>query len=163
MTTHDGEIQAADPVLRRRTLVLLAIGVVLAAVGVRWLDAHLRGLLVLARNSPHEAAEDALAASRVALAALVLGVSALAAYLGRLSWRTLRGGRYPPAGVAVINDTRILRDAEARRYGRWGLCLAALLWLAGLGVTWALHHKLSELLDTTLKPTLVSPAELAPR
>jgi hypothetical protein len=91
---------------------------------------------------------------------LALGAVVLGGVLGRLSWRTLSAGRYPPPGTRVINDTPVLHGDRARRYGRGGLVLAALLIVAGLWVPYRIHGVLEQLLQPGLRPTPVSPADL---
>ena len=114
------QIQAADPERRKRVLGLLVVLALLAVLGVLRLEAYLEELRSLAQTSPPEATAKALAVSRLFLA-VVAGVAVvLAAYLGRLSWRTLAARRYPPPGMRVISDTRIVRGPRARLYGwRW--------------------------------------------
>ena len=153
-------IQAADPELRRKVLGLLTVLGLLAVLGVLRLEAYLVDLGALAASSPHEAAAKALSVSRLFLAAVAALAVVLAAYLGRLSWRTLAVGRYPPPGVRVIRDTRVVRGPRARRYGWMVLALALLILAAGLLVPWRADRHLRALLAPGLGPTDLSPAEL---
>ena len=154
------EVQTADPDLRRRVLAILVLAGLLGVLGVLRLEAYLAELQALARSSPHEAAAHALEVSRLVLAAAAVLVAVLAAYLGRLSWRTLRAGRYPPPGTRVLSDTRVVRGPRARRYGWIFLALAIAILATGVLVAYQADRRLRSLLAPGLAPTDVSPAEL---
>ena len=67
---------------------------------------------------------------------------ALAIWIWRLSTRVRSEGRFPPRGVKVVRDTRILRDREARRYASLGYGLATMIALLGLSapvVFWRIY------------------------
>lgn len=160
MTDSDREVQKADPGLRRQVLVGAVFLVLILVAGVVLLANRFAELEKLAGESAYLASRQGLAAARVLLVAVALGATVLGGVLGRLSWRTLAAGRYPPPGMRVINDTPVLRGAVARRYGRGGLILAAVLIVAGIWVPWRIHDVLDGLLRPSLKATPVSPADL---
>ncbi len=156
------EMQAADPARRRRVLGLLAVVGLLAVIWVLCLQVHLVDLRELAHSDAAEAAARTLAASRLFFAAIAAGAAVLAAYLGRLSWRTLASRRYPPPGMRVISDTRVARGPRARRYG-WGLlALAVVILAAGLFVSIRADRHLQALLRPSLEATDLRPSELLP-
>jgi hypothetical protein len=122
----------ADPVLRRH--VGVAVAVVAAAivggfigVGV-WRDS----LEALGRESPSAAAEQAERGLRVA----TIGIGALALmgalHVYRLARRVRDEGRWPPQGMRVIRDTRVIVGQAARRLGVLGMVMAGLLVALGL-------------------------------
>ncbi len=156
------QIDVADPERRKKVLGLLVLVSLLAVFGVLRLDAYLVELRELAATDPAAAAAETLAVSRLFLAAIAGGAAVLAVYLGRLSWRTLANRRYPPPGMRVISDTRVVRGRRARRYG-WGLlALAVVICAAGLFVSYRADRHLLALLRPGLEATDVSPAELRP-
>jgi ABC-type Fe3+ transport system permease subunit len=127
-----GPVVRADPVLRRH--VGVAVAVVAAAVlggfigvGV-WRDS----LEALGRESPSAAAEQAERGLRVA----TIGIGALALicalYVYRLARRVRDEGRWPPQGMRVIRDTRVIAGQAARRLGVLGMVMAGLLVALGL-------------------------------
>ena len=132
------EIQRADPVLRRRALVVLAVaivgGVLLQVTLGRRLEEH-AGVA-----GPQERA--------AVVRALVVGVTTVGGLLlvtGGSLWRTgmrTRASRvFPPPGVRVVRDTVVLRDVAAARRGLTMqlLAVALVLCVACLAVmTWSL-------------------------
>ncbi len=160
MTDEDREVQKADPELRRKVLLGAVLATLVLVVGLIVLGQRFAELEILARESAYQASRQGLALARVLLMTIAGGAIVLGGVLGRLSWRTLRSGCYPPPGTRVINDTPVLRGARARRYGRSGLILSALVIAAGLWIPYSIHEVLDQLLQPGLKPTPVSPEEL---
>ena len=131
-----GDIQHADPAIRRTVLVVLAAGIAIAATI----------LLVASRfRAPFEAwLEQDLRARTVAVFAALTIISAgpvlgLAGYVWRLGQRIANSGRYPPPGLRLLHDTEIVAGSQALRLSRAmklfgsvlataALVLAAFLW-----------------------------------
>jgi hypothetical protein len=131
-----GNIQRADPTIRRTVFVVLGAGVAIAAAI----------LLVASRfRGPFEAwlVQDLRSRTIVVFAALTVisagPVLGLAGYLWRLGQRVATTGRYPPPGLRVVNDTEIVDGLQAARVSRAmkvfgsvlataALVLAAFLW-----------------------------------
>ncbi len=153
------EIQRADPRLRIRLLIVMTIVALLGALGILGLDAYLGRLHALGPQLQPLAAEKAMDAARGFLAVLIVGAGAFSLYLASISRRVLAAGRFPPPGHRVISDTRIRRGRQARRAGAAGLGLAALTLLLTAAVAWQADRLFRQLLDSTLKPTIYSPAE----
>ena len=133
------DIQPADPRARRLAIVLLVAGFVVGAI-----------LLVLFERARPEIGrwitqdrEQAAFRARVVLGVVagvvVAPLVGLAVYFYRLGSATVRSGRFPPPGAAMLYDTRIASGDHARLRGgalrAIGLALiavavgiAALLW-----------------------------------
>ncbi len=149
------EIQPADERLRFRLLLLMTLAAALGAVCLHGLDDYFTELHSLAVEAQPAAA---MKAKRLVLAILGLataGSTLFSLYLGRVSWRILRSGRFPPPGARVLSDTRVCHGRRARRRGLAGLALALLT----LGLTVAIvargYRIFDRLFDTTLKPTRI--------
>ena len=160
MTESDREVQKADRGLRRKVLVGAVLATLVLVAGVVLLTSRFAELEKSVGDAAYQASRQGLVAARGFLAVLALGAVVLGGVLGRLSWRTLSAGRYPPPGTRVINDTPVLHGDRAKRYGRGGLALAALLIVAGLWVPYRIHGILERMLQPGLRPTPVSPADL---
>jgi hypothetical protein len=131
-----GDIQRADPTIRRTVFVVLGAGVAIATAI----------LLVASRfRAPFEAwlVEDLRSRTLVVFAALTIisagPVLGMAGYLWRLGQRIANSGRYPPPGLRVLHDTEIVDGPQAIRLSRAmkvfgsvlgtaALLLAAFLW-----------------------------------
>ncbi len=149
------EIQSADPRLRIRLLVLLALAAALGAAGILYLDSYLTELHTLVLREPGEAVAKTRRAVLALLALVATGGVLFSLYLGRISWRTLSSERYPPPGTRVINDTRIHHGRQARRRGQAGLALSALTILLTFMVMLRAHRAFDRLLFPVLKPIQV--------
>jgi hypothetical protein len=131
-----GDIQRADPTIRRTVFVVLAAGIAIAAAI----------LLVASRfRASFEAwlVEDLRARTIVVFAVLTIisaaPVLGLAGYLWRLGHRIASSGRYPPPGLRVLHDMEVVDGPQALRLSRAmkvfgsllataALVLAAFLW-----------------------------------
>lgn len=127
----DIDIQVADPGARR---MLFGVSLVSIAVGLASLIAVQR-VLVQARTL--QASDPAAAVIRLitALRWLSWGLGATlvagAAWLYRLARRIRSSVRFPPPGMAVVQDVRIRTGARALALGRVALAGAIALMVLG--------------------------------
>ena len=155
------EIQRADAGLRIRFLLVMTLVAAAAARGLVYLDGYLSELQTLAEKARPTAAEKTLTAARIVFALLAAGGVALGIYLGHISWRALRAGRFPPPGTRVLSDTVVRQGAAARRHARAGLAFAVITILLTALIVVQGDRLFRRLLDTSLRPTqYVPPTEL---
>lgn len=154
------DIQAADPKLRRQVLGGLTLFVMLASFAVVRLDAYLVGLQALAKNDISAAAEKIQHLSAWLLAGLGVVTVLFGLYLVSIALRVLTSQRYPPPGMRMINDTKVLRGRNAKVYGSVALCLALAILVAGVIIPWKAQSKLDRVLAISLQPTTQTPEDL---
>ena len=104
------EIQEADPAARRRLAIVLLAFAVLGAGAIFYFSE----LLADAGDEP------ALALERLKLIVnslylFVLPALWFAIYAWRIAGRTIEARRYPPPGVAVVRDLRVVTGPDAVR------------------------------------------------
>ena len=139
-------IQPADPDLRRRTLLLVAVALALACAGFYLLQ---HWIADLQSESPEEALAALLTALRwstLSMTALLLG---LAVYLWRFSARVRHDQRFPPTAQRVVRDTLILEGTDALGRARTLRVLAVILALSSLALI-AVVSRLTTLLGGPL-------------
>jgi hypothetical protein len=111
-----------------------------------WVAEHIAALEALAKSEPFMArvvAEDGLRRLSRFLAGFCVFSSALLARYFQLG---LRQGRVPPHGWWSLGSHRAATGTTARRLGRVGLCLAALLSLLGVAAMLLMEHLIESLL-----------------
>ncbi len=122
----------ADPVLRRHAGVVVAVVAAAILGGFIGVGVWRDSLEALGRESPSAAAEQAERGLRVA----TIGIGALALmgalHVYRLARRVRDEGRWPPQGMRVVRDTRVIAGQAARRLGVLGMVMAGLLLALGL-------------------------------
>jgi hypothetical protein len=121
------EVQRADPVARRRAVLLVAGG---AVMGVLLIAAFERARAPLGdwiRSDPGQAARRAQRVALVSSGVLVAPLFGLATYLWLLGARVVRAGRFPAPGQRVLRDTPVLRGQPAVSRGRGVQALAVCL------------------------------------
>jgi hypothetical protein len=137
------EIQAADPVARRRALIaavaIAALGWAAFFVLQEWL-AELRG------GNPVETRRALEAAMIWGSWAACLPVVALVIWLWLEGGRVHRAGRFPPPGAKVIRDTPILHGDAARRRAMVYRIFAVILGLLCAGTLISVY-RLVEILE----------------
>jgi hypothetical protein len=133
-------VRKADPAWRRRVLVLAAIGASIAALLIGALGRYRTALV------DWIIADPAATADRVGLVVAVSMVVSLGPLLGfaasiwAVGGRAVRSREFPPPGLRVIRDTRVITDDAAVRRGHVLRLLAVSCALAGVGVGVFLWH-----------------------
>ena len=140
--------QPADPALRRRTWLLVALVLAVSSMGFFWLQAWIADL---ESRPPPAALAALLSALRICTVGIVVLLVGFALYLWRFARRVARDGRFPPHGQRVIRDTPILEGIAARRRARILRALAVLLVLSSLALL-ALTWRLAAMLTTAATP-----------
>ena len=103
-------------------VVLVVIGVVLIGWVLPVAQGYLDGL----------EAQRALGLSRVALVVLFLSIIPLAAYLFTVGRKMMKNERFPPPGIKVITDTKVVEGKKVRIQGQVMVVLSLVLILLGL-------------------------------
>lgn len=107
------DVRKADPALRRRMLLFVALAVIVAALLIFFLEryrAPLREWLL---------AEPGMTAQRGGMIITLLAVLSVApligfaVYLWSIGGRALRAREFPPPGLRVIRDTRMITGEAA--------------------------------------------------
>jgi hypothetical protein len=133
------ELHRADPRLRRLTLVVMGIGLLIAVLSIsmfhRWLGRSVQDM---------PAAQFFMDIRRTiafAIAGCALCLLLLAGYAARLGRRVIGERRWPLRGARVVRDTPVRAGADALIFGR-SLNVAAIVLIAlavGCGVlSWRL-------------------------
>jgi len=142
----NSEIQPADTALRTKVLATMGVVCLLAVAGVLLLDAYFERLQILAQHDIQLAALKLRAVAEPLVMAVGAGavLAGLWAMVGAV--RILRSGRFPPPGMKVIHQTRIVTGRPATLRGVVGLVLGLTLIFLGL----RLPLQASRILDTQL-------------
>lgn len=133
------DVLRADPRLRRQTLVVLALAIVIAVTctyfSLRWLlgvaDLSATDVLILRMRSM----------IGLAVAGCAACLALLAGYSARKGQRALRFQQWPLPAARVLRDTPIRRGRTAQRIGRLlqvSAVVLALLAVATGAVSWRL-------------------------
>jgi hypothetical protein len=120
-------ILRADPVARRRAIAIVSVSAVLGVAALLWVESILAEVTALADEDLKRAL---LVAARLLKSLSLFGALALlgaAAQLYRISMKVMQERRYPPVGMAVVRDTRLLEGDVAVRLGRFGQGCAMIL------------------------------------
>ncbi|HSS66131.1 MAG TPA: hypothetical protein VLS27_17015 [Gammaproteobacteria bacterium] len=126
------ELRKADPVARRRVLLLVAVAVVIATALILALEQYRLPLRDGFLAGP-EPTPERIGRINVLLGALLLTpLLGFAAWLWSLGGRTLRARAFPPPGLRVIRDTRVITGEAAMTRGRRLKLLAAGFGIAGI-------------------------------
>jgi hypothetical protein len=128
-------VRKADPVVRRRMLFLVAFAAVVGALLIFVLERYrvpLRDWIL---------ADPELSAQRLRMIIMLLAVLLLApligfaVYLWSLGGRILRTREFPPPGLRVIRDTRVISGEAAVSRGRQLKLLAVGCLVAGFALS----------------------------
>ncbi len=125
------EIVYADKKLRQRAvLLMLTLILILAPIALLTLN-YLNDLEALAESNSKEALSKAITLTYIWGAFFTIGNLAIFSYLMWLGIKIIKADRYPPPGMRVIKDTKVVRGKRARFRGGLLIFTAVLILLAG--------------------------------
>ena len=136
----DCQIIPADKKHRRLVILAAVLITVLGLLAVGILQGHLGKIEKLAERDPRAAEEEVF---RLAVIALWVGGPSVVGMGGWFWWLGRRinlGGRFPPAGMKVVKQTRVRTGAEARALANLAQAIALLCVVAGTVGMWYLHR-----------------------
>lgn len=154
------DVQKADTKLRRIFLAGLTLFGLVMSYFVLQLDGYFSRLQDIARNDLSAAAQQLQDLSSWVFTSLGVVTVLFAIYLIFLAIRIIKHQQYPPPGMRVINDTKILRGRAAQVYGGVALALALAILGAGVVIPWKAQEKLERVLAISLQPTPQTPEQL---
>lgn len=130
------EVQKADPAARRQALLVIVFATAIGALLITGFEHLSQPFHEWLSSEPAETVRRARLAVYVSAFVVSAPVIAFAIYLWLLGARVLRAKRFPPPGLRVIRDTRVVDGPAAVTHGHaiqvLAVCLgvsAALLWL----------------------------------
>jgi hypothetical protein len=136
------EVRRADPVARRKAILLVILGALAGTLSIAGFEHYRAPLRDWLASNPGERTNRIKLLLILVAAGLSAPLVALAAYLWSLGSSVVRTRQFPPPGSRVIRDTPVVAGQAAMVRGRSLKALAlflgaasALLWL----FLWRLH------------------------
>ena len=133
---NSGEVQRADPVARRRTVLIVLAGMLIGGLVISSFE-HYRPRLERWLVSEPELLPERMATVTAALAFVtVVPLLMFAIRLWTAAAKARRYQRYPPEGERVVRDTPVLRGGAAVARGRTlqGLAIALVVFAIGFAL-----------------------------
>ncbi|HEX3034675.1 MAG TPA: hypothetical protein VHT73_06000 [Thermodesulfobacteriota bacterium] len=125
------EIVYADKRLRRRAVLLMFIIVLILAPIVLLTHNYLRDLEALIKNNSKDALSKVITLTYIWGAFFAAGNLVIFGYLMWLGIRIIKADCYPPPGMRVIKDTKVVRGSKARFRGGFLIFAAVVILLVG--------------------------------
>ena len=122
----EDEIQRADPAAQKKALFLVLIVVAVGVVVMWGFESAFTGIEENADADPVDAVSQMVSTIRVFAAMTAILTMAIAAWIWLLSSRIFKAERFPPPGMALVRDVRIVRGGQARMFARVGFVAAGL-------------------------------------
>lgn len=117
-------VQAATPAARRRTITFLALATITGLALLIGVEQWLAVLRDLAARNPDQASDQIAYVIRVFAAIISLSLIGLALVVARVSWRIYAARRFPPHGMNLAFDVRVVEGRGALRRAVAGLVMA---------------------------------------
>lgn len=121
------EILRADPRARRGVLTIVVLAGVIGLLAIEWLLPWARGRVEQAVYEGSLAKSAVCKSILIFLMAVATSVGGIGVYAFRFGRRVACEERFPPAGMKVVRDTRVLQGRAARLLGRAQAINGALL------------------------------------
>lgn len=129
------EIVPGDPKLRRLVFLGLVVLLLIGLWGIHRFQETLDGIKQLLVHDPQLARVRLKTLIKVFMSVHVILTTTGSVYLVSLGLRCLRAGRYPPKGMRVLKDTRVVRGSGVSLVSAV-LILVGFLLLASNGFLW---------------------------
>ena len=125
------EIIYADKRLRQRAvLLMLMLILILAPIALLTLN-YLNDLETLAKNNSKEALSKIITLTYIWGVFFTVGNLAIFGYLMWFGIKIIKADCYPPPGMRVIKDTKVVKGSKARLRGGFLIFIAIVIFLAG--------------------------------
>jgi hypothetical protein len=134
------KIIPADRTYRRKVLIILFLIVLAGLALFQWLVPWVNKAAL--QIEPHKG----LALAMCVLLVMFIAIVSLAVYLAFFGRRVLKNRRFPPPGVKVLRDTRLLEGKPATIRGQIIILLSVLLFIFSLYGILVTLYKLSLLI-----------------
>jgi hypothetical protein len=121
------EIIRADPRARKTALAIVLVGAVVGAAAIGWLGPALERWTPLSDEPLPSEIRLACWVFLGLVTLLALPVAAFGLYAIRIGRLVREAGRYPPQGMRLVRDTRVLVGPAARLMGKGQILIGAVL------------------------------------
>jgi len=122
----------ADPLVQTRALLVGIGGILLGYIALRYCNGYLDQIRLLADTDAELALRKLGQLYRFGVLVLVGSLCSAALLLGLMARRVLNDNRFPPYGMKVVADTRIVTGEAARSRAEVALVLAGTLLASAL-------------------------------
>ena len=123
---NEDEIQRADPAAQKKALFLVLIVAAVGVVAMWAFESAFTGVEENVDDDPVEAVSQMVSTIRVFAAMTAILTMAIAVWIWLLSSRIFKAERFPPPGMALVRDVRIVSGVQARMFARVGFVAAGL-------------------------------------
>jgi len=110
------------------TLLLVMAGIIF----IFYFQNYLTGLKLLAENYPELALQKIISSLKVIIFSLMILFAGAGIYFLRLGILTIKTSQFPPPGIKVIKDTRLIEGKNAIRKGILIIILSMLFIISGI-------------------------------
>jgi hypothetical protein len=144
--TMDGKIIRADRKLRKNLILFVTAALIMGLISIFYFQSFLQDLNALAKSDPEQALARALQLLHTVNIVNAIVLSLFALYFLQFFVLTYGSAQYPPPGVRVFKDRKVILGKGARIRGVVGVAIALVLF--GLAYSSA---KILSSMETKLK------------
>jgi len=136
----------ADQKSRTIYLIIIIIVIILAILLYRYWQGYYRELSILAENHPDLAIMKVMNLIKVFIIINPIITFGFMAYFIIMGVKTYKSELFPPPGIKVIRDTKLVEGDKARKYAVGFWLIAALLLIFATGLTILLNNFLKTII-----------------
>ena len=121
------QIDKADRQIRKRMILLVVVEILLGLVLILWFYTYLETLLTIGAEAPETAMNKVLNLLGIVLTIVAISLIGFSFYILKVAFMVFRSSRFPPPGMRVIKDTRVVEGRKARFRAVLFLLISALM------------------------------------
>ncbi len=126
------KIVKTDSNFRKKILLITLLLVVAGIVFIFYFQNYLTGLKLLAEEYPELALQRIIYSMKIIIFMLMIIFAGAGIYFLRLGILTIKTSQFPPPGIKVIKDTRLIEGKNAVRKGVIIIILSLLFIISGI-------------------------------
>ena len=126
------KIVLTDKNFRKKIFIVTLFLVIAGVIFVVYFQNYLTGLKSITEEYPELALQKIVNSMKVIILSLMIVLLAAGIYFLRLGILTIKTSQFPPSGIKVIKDTRLIEGKNANRKGIILIILSLLFIISGI-------------------------------
>ena len=126
------KIVKTDKEFRKKILLITLLLVVAGIVFIFYFQNYLTELRSLAEENPELTLQKIISSMKIIIFSLMIIFAGAGIYFLRLGILTIKSSQFPPPGIKVIKDTRLIEGKNAVRKGIIIIILSMLFIISGI-------------------------------
>ncbi|QTA81830.1 Uncharacterized protein dnl_41810 [Desulfonema limicola] len=138
------QILKSDKEYKKKTLIILIISIIAGLGVIVCFQVYIQDIKELAKYDHEQAFEKILFLLRIIMVSIAFTLTSFGIYIIRIAIKAIITEQFPPPGMKVIRETRLLTGRSAKQRGVIGIILAIAIIITGITFPAFLYLKMDK-------------------